>query len=192
LTRVATILHERLGNWARQLRPRLHDLPIRWFETRSLADLDRVLAGSVSPVVLIDLGSQTAAGLSSLPKIFDRAPDAWVLVLDPDAHIGVASVARELGATHVIPGFVPPPVVVALVRRWVELAQRRIEQAGWRPSLSPDLDADPWSWLDDYLGDASVDNHSVPNRNRLTPHRETALTPFASNLEQGSVPSVRP
>ena len=32
LTRVAVILHERLGNWVRQLHPRLHDQPIRWFE----------------------------------------------------------------------------------------------------------------------------------------------------------------
>ena len=40
LTRVAVILHERLGNWIRQLRPRLHDQPVRWFETRSRADLD--------------------------------------------------------------------------------------------------------------------------------------------------------
>ena len=43
LMHVPLMLHERLGNWARQLRPRLHNLPIRWFETRSRADLDDVL-----------------------------------------------------------------------------------------------------------------------------------------------------
>ena len=49
------ILHERLGNWNRQLRLRLHDRPIRWFETRSRADLDGLLTGLACPVVLIDL-----------------------------------------------------------------------------------------------------------------------------------------
>ncbi len=92
------ILHERLGNWVRQLRPRLHGQPIRWFETRSRVDLDAVLTGLASPVVLIDLGNRAAAGLNDLDHVLRKAPDARVLVLDPEANDGVAAFARELGA----------------------------------------------------------------------------------------------
>ena len=122
LTRIPVILHERLGNWARQLRPRLYDLPIRWFETRSTADLDQVLTGMASPVVLIDLGSRPAAGLLGLRAILHRTSDARVLVLDAERHLEAAALARELGATHVISGFVAPPVVASLLGRWVTLA----------------------------------------------------------------------
>ena len=45
MARVAVVLCERLGTWAAQLRPRLQDRPVRWFETRSAADLDAALAG---------------------------------------------------------------------------------------------------------------------------------------------------
>jgi DNA-binding NarL/FixJ family response regulator len=157
LTRIAVILHERLGTWARQLRPRLYDLPIRWFETRSIADLDQVLAGMASPVVLIDLGSRPAAGLLGLRAILQRASDARVLVLDPEVHPEAAGLARELGATHVITGFVPPPVVASLLRRWVKLAQRGIERGGWSRAQTPDPETEPWSWLAPYLaGPASA------------------------------------
>ncbi|HKI17586.1 MAG TPA: hypothetical protein VKA15_06885 [Isosphaeraceae bacterium] len=149
------ILHERLGNWARQLRPRLHDLPIRWFETRSTADLDLLLIGMASPVVLIDLGSRPTAGLRGLQAILHRASEARVLVLDPEVHQEAAGLARELGATHVIPGFAPPPVVASLLRRWVKLAQRRIERRGWSRALTPDPESEPWSWLAPYLADPS-------------------------------------
>lgn len=153
LTRTAVILHERLGNWARQLRPRLCDLPIRWFETRSIADLDPVLTGMAAPVVLIDLGSRPAAGLLGLQAILHRASDARVLVLDPEVHQEAATLSRELGATHVVAGFVPPPVVAALLRRWITLAQTRIEHGGWSKILIPDSESEPWSWLAPYLAD---------------------------------------
>src|SRR5437763_10390117 len=73
LTRVAVILYERLGNWARQLRPRLCDQPLRWFETRSPADLEGVLAGLACPIVVIDLGRQVAAGLEVVDVVVRRA-----------------------------------------------------------------------------------------------------------------------
>ena len=76
MTHVPLILHERLGNWARQLRPRLHDLPIRLFETRSRADLEAVLTGLACPVVLIDPGKHLANGLVDLDLVRTRAPDA--------------------------------------------------------------------------------------------------------------------
>jgi hypothetical protein len=152
LTRVAVILHERLGNWNRQLRPRLNDRPIRWFETRSRADLDDLLTGLASPVVLIDLGRHPAVGLSDLDHILGRVSDARVLVLDPEAHDGVAGLARELGATHVASGFVPPPVVARLLARWVELARRQIERDGWSRTSYPETEAEPWAWLAEFLG----------------------------------------
>jgi DNA-binding NarL/FixJ family response regulator len=131
LARVAVILHERLGTWARQLRPRLSDQPVRWFETRSAADLEGVLTGLAYPVVLIDLGRHAATGLMGLDLVARRAPDARILVLDPAAHPEVPELARELGATHVISGFVPPPAIADLIGRWIALARRGLDHAGW-------------------------------------------------------------
>ncbi len=151
---MAVILHERLGNWNRQLRPRLHGRPIRWFETRSPADLNRVLTGLASPVVLIDLGQHPVEGLNELDQVIRRAPDSRVLVLDPEAHEDVAAVARELGATHVESGFVPPPFIARLLGRWVDLAQRQIGRDGWSQTSFPKTDTDPWAWLADFLDDS--------------------------------------
>jgi hypothetical protein len=153
LTRVAVILHELLGNWVRQLRPRLHNQPIRWFETRTVGDLEGVLSGLACPVVLIDLGRHPASGLTVLEQVLLRTPDAWVLVLDPESHPGVAHLARELGATHVVSGFVPPPRVAELMARWIALALKRIDKGGWSRTAVPESDTKPWGWLADYLGD---------------------------------------
>jgi hypothetical protein len=174
LARVAVILHERLGNWARQLRPRLFGLPIRWFETRSLADLESVIAGMACPLVLVDLGSRPVPGLLAVRATFRRATDARVLVLDPKVHSEATSLARELGATHVISGFVPPPVVESLIRRWVELAKTATEHAGWSKALPPEAESEPWSWLAEYLGDPAGARmphpgaFSVPSRRQFT------------------------
>ena len=104
-------------------------------------------------MVLIDLGRHPAAGLQDLERVLRRAPDAQVLVLDPEAHAEVAGLARELGATHVASGFVPPPFVAGLLARWIELAQRRIERDGWSRTSFPETAAEPWGWLADLLGD---------------------------------------
>jgi hypothetical protein len=132
-------LHERLGNWAAQLRPRLHDLPIRWFETRTRADLEAVLTGLPCPVVLIDLGKHVASGLVDLHAVLTHAPEALVLVRNAESDPEVTSLARELGAIHVLSGFVPPPEVAALLARWVSLAGRQIERGGWSRISSTDL-----------------------------------------------------
>jgi hypothetical protein len=153
LKRVAVILHERLGQWNRQLRPRLRDQRIRWFETRSRGDLDNLLIGLVCPVVLIDLERQPTTGLQDLERVLERASDARVLVLDPESHSGVAGLARELGATHVASGCVPPPFVASLLARWIELAQRTIDRDGWSRTSLADTATDPWAWLADLLGD---------------------------------------
>ena len=155
LTRVAVILHERRGNWVRQLRPRLHSQPVRWFETRSRADLTGVLTGLACPVILIDLGCEPAAGLLDLDWVLRLVSDARILVLDPDSHHEAAGLARELGATHVASGFVAPPVVAVLLARWIALAQRHIERDGWSRTALPQSASNPWAWLSAYLGDSA-------------------------------------
>jgi hypothetical protein len=103
--RTAVIVYERLGRWYRHLRPRLSDLPARWFETRSPGDLGGVLEGLAYPVVLIDLARQPLDGLAALSLVTAQAADARTLVLDPQRHVEARTVARELGATHVWSGF---------------------------------------------------------------------------------------
>lgn len=153
MTRVAVIVHERLGHWAGQLRPRLGDQPLRWFETRSRVDLEGVLAGLAYPVVVIDLGPHAAAGLEAVDLVGRRAPDARILVLDPQAHPQVPGLARQLGATHVVAGFVPPPEVARWLARWIDLARPAIERAGWSRPLVPSPETEPWGWLSEYLGE---------------------------------------
>lgn len=151
--RTAVIVHERLGRWYRQLRLRLPDQPVRWFETRSPADLDPILEGLAFPVVLIDLARQPIDGLTALLRVKTRAPGARILVLDPDAYMNDGNIARELGATHVYRGFTPPPRVADLIARWTVLASRGGESAGWSRTTFPEAATDPWSWLSDYLGE---------------------------------------
>jgi hypothetical protein len=161
--RVALVLHERLGNWAAQLRPRLAGRPVRWFETRSAADLREILPGLGRPVVLLDLGSRVLEALGDLDQVVNLAPGARVLVLDPAARQEVAELARELGATHVLAGFVPPPVVTSLIDRWIGLAAAEQLREGWSRPLPVDSLLDPEGWLDDILGDSAVTpraNHS--------------------------------
>ncbi len=155
--RVTVILHERLGNWNRQLRPRLARHPVRWFESRSRADLGEILAGVAAPVVLIDLARQTFEGLSALDLVGSRAADARSLVLDPESKPGIPVLARELGATHVRSGFVPPPEVAGLIDRWVTLARRDLELAGWSRGTPRGSTAEPWGWPSECLDLPAVD-----------------------------------
>lgn len=152
-SRATVILHERIGNWSAQLRQRLHDRPIHWMETRSKGDLGRAVRGVARPIVVHDLRRNVVEGLRDLLHLMQRAPDARVLVLDPDRHEGVCELARELGATHVVSGFVPPPDVAELIDRWIALTLREIPQQGWShtaPINSP-LNAD--EWIASILGD---------------------------------------
>jgi hypothetical protein len=179
LKRVALILHERLGQWNRQLRPRLHDQRIRWFETRSRGDLDNLLIGLFYPVVLIDLGHQPTTGLQDLERVLDRAPDARVLVLDPECHSGVAGLARELGATHVASGCVPPPWVASLLARWIDLVQRSIDRNGWSVASLADNTTDPWAWLTDLIDDPKC---------RQTTAMPVARKPTVRSLDDSGLP----
>ena len=147
LSNLPVVIHERLGTWARQLRPRLSAWPVRLVESRSAADLEGALGCAACPIVVIDLERRPLAGLEDLDRAARAAPNALSLVLDPGAHEGLAHLARELGATHVFTGVVTPPVVVDLLARWIPLAQRRAEEEGWSAAAKPEPRPEPWSWL---------------------------------------------
>jgi hypothetical protein len=151
LTHVAVILHERLGTWAGQLRARLHERPVRWLETRSTADLDAAIEGVACPVVVIDL-SRNVEALLDLGRVMKLAPGARTLVLDPE-RLEVVAVARELGATEVISGFVPPPEVARLIDRWISLAVEQSQREGWSRSLTAESPMDSESWLERVFSD---------------------------------------
>jgi len=153
LTRTAVILHERLGTWSAQLRPRVQGRPVHWIETRSATDLEKALLGLACPVVLIDLQRNVPEGLGDLDRLLRLVPGARALVLDPEALDGVAKLARELGATHVISGFVPPPEVACLIDRWISLAELQSDGAGWSRRMPADMPQDPEEWLQIAAGD---------------------------------------
>ena len=147
------VVHERLGQWARRLRPRLADRPVRFVETRSRSDLETALPGfgAACPVIVFDLARRVRAGLDDLDRALQLAPEALTLVLDPGEGDGVAVLARELGATHVISGAATPPAVADLLARWVALSLRRGEAPGWRPLNPGPPEPEPWNWLNPLL-----------------------------------------
>lgn len=157
----AVIVHERLGTWFRQLRPRLLSWPIRWMETRSSSDLRSALAGLSCPIVVIDLASRPRAALEDLDLTHQAAPNALVLVLDPCALKGVSILARELGATHVIQGTATPPEVVRLLARWLPLAERRTEDDGWSRIARRRNEPEPWNWLNPLLAEDLESAHEL-------------------------------
>lgn len=172
--KVAVILHERLGGWNRQLRPRLSGLPVRWFESRSTTDLAVMIEGQACPIVLIDLARQPIDGLASLDLIGTRAPGARTLVLDPENRSEVRRLARELGATHVCSGFAPPPLVAGLIARWIDLARHRTAAAGWSRTALSEPTTEPWGWLSEYLDEPALIGEArtaPPPSPRSTPER---------------------
>jgi hypothetical protein len=185
VSRVAVLLHERLGNWARQLRPRLVDRPIRWFETRSASDLERVLGtpGLACPIVVLDLGTRPFAGLRDLDRVCGLASDALVLVLDPGVTPGLRPVAIELGASFVITGPVPPPDVARLLDRWVTLSLRRLARSGWSEIDPREAEPEPWNWLKPYLASSS------PSRIPASSARTDAAEPVV--VSAGGATSAR-
>jgi hypothetical protein len=94
------VVHERLGTWARNLRARLSDWPLRLVETRSAADLEQALAGVSCPLVLIDAGTSPRRLIDDLDLTLRQAPDALTLVIDRSEHKGLPLLARQIGATH--------------------------------------------------------------------------------------------
>lgn len=142
MPKVPLVIHERLGNWARQLRPRVAGWPVQVVETRSAAELSEGLRRSVCPLAVVDLDRWPARMLSDLEHAGRGALDPLVLVLDPARTPGAEALGRELGATLVWPGFVPPPRVEALLARWLEVARGRRESAGWMENSQSE--SEPW------------------------------------------------
>ena len=142
MARPLVIIHERQGSWSRRLRHRFDRSTVRWAETRSTSALVEASRRSACPMVVLDLGDHPERSLEDLDALTTAAPDAFTLVLDPGSHPDVAPIARELGATLVLPGVVVPPEVAALLRRWLPLAGGRVLASGWWPK--PLADPEPW------------------------------------------------
>ncbi len=138
----SVIIHERVANWSRQLRPRFQGCPIRWSETRSTADLTLAAAGSACPILVVDLDKHPARALRDLDEALQVAPGSMALVLDPMDRPEVAEVALEIGATIVLAGLVVPPEVERLLQRWLPIAKSRSEAEGWSAASEPE--PDPW------------------------------------------------
>jgi hypothetical protein len=139
---VTIVIHERKGFWLRRLRPRFDEVPITWVESRSAADLAAVLKRFAGPIVVVDLADRAVEALEEMAVGLRSNRDALTLVLDPRNHPDVAILARELGATLTLGGPVVLPEVVDVISRWVVLARRLQERAGWVDDHRPE--PDPW------------------------------------------------
>jgi hypothetical protein len=131
------IVHEKRAGLARQLRPRLADIPVSWVESRSIDDLLSAVCAVASPIVILELGKRARIELEALIRVGHWADRPLILAVDADIRPGIASLARELGATLCLSGFTPPPDLAALVRRWVILVAGR--RVGWSASHSHSL-----------------------------------------------------
>jgi hypothetical protein len=131
---IPLIIHERRANWARQLRPRVASSSLRVIETRGASDLAAAYSAHEFALSVIDLADRPAAALAELAEALTAARESLVLVLDPTRLAEIATLARELGATEVWAGFVPPPRVARLVHRWGTLLRRRAAACGFYPS----------------------------------------------------------
>ncbi len=158
--RVPLIIHERLARWGRQLRPRVATWPVRVHETRSSSDLVVALGRSACPILIIDLTDRPRQGLEALERAMANSPNLLTLALESGSHPEVLSLARELGATHVVSGLATPPDVMAILARWLPLAIRRAESDGW--AGDPEPEPEPWE---------------VATRVRRTPSEDQTTTP---------------
>jgi hypothetical protein len=149
---------------------------VRWFETRSAADLEAALLWVSRPVVLIDLRNNAVDGLSDLDRVIRMCPAARVVVLDPEAHHAVGELARELRATHVISGFVPPPMVADLIDRWITLAAAQTQREGWSRTLTAEVPCDAESWLESALLDRGEKPENSSSSMSASPRLGTPAT----------------
>lgn len=139
------IVHERLGRWARQIRPRVAGWPVRPVETRSADELAVACGRSACPIVVIDPGDRLRLALADLDRAARAAPDALILMLGGSSPPEFPLVAREMGATLVLPATTPPPRVLDLLARWLPLARARSEAGGWAEDRKPE--PEPWEYL---------------------------------------------
>lgn len=136
-TRIPLIIHERLANWGRQLRPRTSGWAVRVIETRSREDLLTALAQAACPLIVIDLCDRPRAALEDLAIAHRIAPNALALVIASPRDPEIGDFAREWGASQVLRGAATPPEVVELLRRWYTLAQIRTDADGWSSRVEP-------------------------------------------------------
>jgi hypothetical protein len=139
-TCVPLVVHERRDVWGRQLRPRVAGLPARLVESRSAADLMAAIGGSACPVIVMTLGSRPAEGLDLLDRAVQAAPDALLVLMDPTGDPELARLARQLGATLVLPAETRPPVLIELLLGWICLAATRAGGDGWSSRSEPAAD----------------------------------------------------
>jgi DNA-binding NtrC family response regulator len=137
------VVHEPQTSWGRQLRARGTEWPVRLHETRSLDDLIAALRRAAFGLLLVDAGDRPLAALDHLAHAAPLLGGWLVLFVDAAEDPDRATLARALGATHVVARPVPPPEVAALLRRWVDLALDRRARAGWLADIDPAPDA----WL---------------------------------------------
>lgn len=144
-THLPVVIHERRGIWARQIRPRVAGWPVRVVQTRSGPALASACARAACPILVVDLTARPVDALEALDRALANAPNALSLVLEPGARPEAVALARELGATCVLPGRTLPPEVLELLGRWVPLAIARAEADGW--AVEPLADREPWEIL---------------------------------------------
>ena len=118
-------------------------------ETRTGDDIETALVSTDDPypLALMDVGNRPVATLEELDRLKQVTPNAFVLVLDPEAHDEIPLTARVLGATHVISGQITPPEVARLLMRWKGLASERALKAGWRDEPAESSEPEPWNWI---------------------------------------------
>lgn len=139
-TRIPLIIHERLANWGRQLRPRTGGWAVHVIETRSREDLLIAVAQAACPLIVIDLGDRPRAALEDLAIAHRVAPNALSLVIASPRYPEIGDFAREWGASQVLRGAATPPEVLELLRRWYALAQMRTDADGWSSRAEPRAD----------------------------------------------------
>ena len=84
-----------------------------------------------------------------------------MLVLDPEAHDEVASLARRAAEHSRDRRLRAPAIVARLLERWIELAERQLKRKGWSRTSFPQTQTEPWAWLADFL-DESQHPRKIP------------------------------
>jgi hypothetical protein len=113
-------------------------------------------------VVVIELGKDPSGPLEDLIGVIERNSSARVLVIDPEAREAVEELARELGATHIMPGFAAPPEVAELIGRWIRLALDEAGREGWSRPLPIDPARHPMAWIEALIAGVGDDAPPPP------------------------------
>jgi hypothetical protein len=137
---VTVVVHERVAKWARQVRPHLAVHPARLIETRGAGELVAAVRQSAGAILLVDLADRPSVHLDHLDGALRANPGALSVVFERTADEGVRQLAREIGATVILPFRTTPPVVLGLLDWWIPLSLRRARDAGWTPEP---VEADP-------------------------------------------------